>query len=838
MNKRHSIRFVYALIAFLCINFGQKASAQVQTLRSNTSMITNSKGFIEYLPQGYSSSGTATYPLLIFIHGIGELGDGSALNLPKVMRNGPPLLINKGTFPVSFTVNNQTFKFIVLSPQFVKWPTAADINGVISYALSHYKVDASRIYLTGFSMGGGAVWATASDVALYNKRIAAIVPMAGAYSATTARANVIADANIPVWAVHNDQDPTVPVAYTNNFVAYIKARNPSLPVKKTIYSSTSHNCWSRTYVPTYRENGLNVYEWMLQFKKGTVPSSAPATNQPPVANAGSDKTITLPTSSITLSGSGSDADGSISKYSWTKTAGPSGAVIGSPSSASTSVTGLVQGSYTFRLTVTDNGGATAYNDVNVTVNAAINKMPEVDAGESKTIILPMDSVLLHANATDSDGTIAAYTWRKITGPDSFNIISPSQSTTLIKSLVYGTYNFEIKVTDDKGGVAKDTVWIKVDTLGGRLNIAPAAYAGPDQQINLPVNTVLLSGSGKDADGEIKTYQWKKIKGPQSGTIVDFAAAQTEVRSLVQGVYLFELTVTDNDSANASDTVEITVNVQVVSKKPPVANAGADITIIPPVDSVILDGHATDADGYITAYSWRKISGPALFTITDVSKAKTKVTNLAPGIYKFELKVTDNDGLVAKDTVSVTVDASFSKLNLTVNAGEDKILYLPKDSVQVECIADDPFGLITGYSWKKVSGPNQYKIDSASISKTTIGGLKTGIYQFECSVLDKYNNVVKDTVQITVRNLVNSKASVYPNPAVNKITLKIEANTVANQTKICIYNQYGQQVYSESFMRTSATIEKQIDVSFLVKGVYFIETGVDINNKVTLKLIKQ
>ncbi|MGN6399892.1 MAG: PKD domain-containing protein, partial [Flavisolibacter sp.] len=318
MNKRQRIHSVLALMAFLCISFCQKVSAQVQTLRYNTSMIANSKGYIEYLPQGYSASGTATYPLLIFIHGIGELGDGSTLNLPKVMRNGPPLLINKGTFPVSFTVNNQTFKFIVLSPQFVKWPTGADINGVISYALSHYKVDASRIYLTGFSMGGGAVWATASDVALYNKRIAAIVPMAGAYSATTARANVIADANVPVWAVHNDQDPTVPVAYTNNFVAYIKARNPSLPVKKTIYSSTSHNCWSRTYVPTYREDGLNIYEWMLQFKKGTIPSSAPATNQPPVANAGADKTITLPTSSVTLSGSGSDADGSISKYSWTK----------------------------------------------------------------------------------------------------------------------------------------------------------------------------------------------------------------------------------------------------------------------------------------------------------------------------------------------------------------------------------------------------------------------------------------------------------------------------------------------------------------------------------------
>jgi dienelactone hydrolase len=574
-------------------------------------------------------------------------------------------------------------------------------------------------------------------------------------------------------------------------------------------------------------------DWLFSRLKDTS-----ATNQPPVANAGSDKTITLPTSSVTLSGSGSDADGSISKYAWTKTAGPSGAVISSPSSASTSVTALVQGSYTFRLTVTDNGGATAYNDVNVTVNAPINKLPNVDAGADKTIILPVDSVLLQASAIDTDGTITTYAWRKISGPDSFEIINPSQSETLVKSLVYGTYNFEVMVTDDKGAVAKDTVWVKVDILGGRLNMAPTASAGADQQINLPANTVLLSGLGKDADGEIKAYQWKKINGPQSGVIVDFTAAKTEVRSLVQGIYLFELTVTDNDGATAIDTVAITVNAEVVSKKPPVANAGTDITIIPPVDSVILDGHATDADGYILTYSWKKISGPALFTITDVAKAKTKVIDLVPGIYKFELKVTDNDGLVASDTVSVTVDASFAKLSLTVNAGEDRIISLPKDSVHVKCVADDPFGLITGYSWKKVSGPSQYKIDSASNSKTIISGLQAGVYQFECTVSDKYNNVIKDTVQISVRNLISSKASVYPNPAINRITLKIEANTVTNQTKVCIYNQYGQQVYSESFMRTAGTIEKEIDVSLLVKGVYFIETGVDINNKVTLKLIKQ
>jgi hypothetical protein len=94
------------------------------------------------------------------------------------------------------------------------------------------------------------------------------------------------------------------------------------------------------------------------------------TNQAPTANAGADQSITEPASSVTLTGSGTDADGTIASYAWTKLSGGA-ATITSPSSASTSVTGLTQGSYTFRLTVTDNSGATATDDVVVTVNASV-----------------------------------------------------------------------------------------------------------------------------------------------------------------------------------------------------------------------------------------------------------------------------------------------------------------------------------------------------------------------------------------------------------------------------------------------------------------------------------
>ena len=83
-----------------------------------------------------------------------------------------------------------------------------------------------------------------------------------------------------------------------------------------------------------------------------------------------DQTITLPVNIVTLSGSGSDADGTIAAYSWTKISGPSGSAIVNPATAATDITGLVQGVYQFQLQVTDNNGATATDVISITVNAA------------------------------------------------------------------------------------------------------------------------------------------------------------------------------------------------------------------------------------------------------------------------------------------------------------------------------------------------------------------------------------------------------------------------------------------------------------------------------------
>jgi hypothetical protein len=197
-------------------------------------------------------------------------------------------------------------------------------------------------------------------------------------------------------------------------------------------------------------------------------------NKPPVASAGPDITLTLPNNSTTLSGSGADSDGTISSYFWSLVSGPSNFPASTLNLATLSVSGLVQGSYVFRLTVTDNSGATASDDVAVTVNPAPNQVPSVDAGTDASITLPTDSITLMGTANDPDGTIASYAWSKVSGAGG-TIGSPSSASTMVKGLTAGTYIFSLKATDNKGAVATGNVTITVNQAPPPASVVKAIY---------------------------------------------------------------------------------------------------------------------------------------------------------------------------------------------------------------------------------------------------------------------------------------------------------------------------------------------------------------------------
>jgi hypothetical protein len=100
---------------------------------------------------------------------------------------------------------------------------------------------------------------------------------------------------------------------------------------------------------------------MSQLYPDTV-TPTPA-NKPPIADAGQDQLIGI---GFTLFGKGMDTDGVITSYKWEQVSGPA-SVITKPTEAITQVLPDGKGEYVFRLTVTDDKGASGSDEVKVTV---------------------------------------------------------------------------------------------------------------------------------------------------------------------------------------------------------------------------------------------------------------------------------------------------------------------------------------------------------------------------------------------------------------------------------------------------------------------------------------
>lgn len=197
---------------------------------------------------------------------------------------------------------------------------------------------------------------------------------------------------------------------------------------------------------------------------GENPPPAPV-NKAPTANAGADLAVDEQ-STVALIGSGSDTDGSLASYQWTQIGGELVTLESeNTSSASFLAPELLESSVlSFRLTVTDNKGATGTDDVTITVNP-VNALPTVDASENRTVD-EETSVTLVASASDTDGTIVSYAWQQTSGTPVTLTNADTSSLSFDAPTVAENQEllFSLTVTDNEGGVATDTVSITVNAI--------------------------------------------------------------------------------------------------------------------------------------------------------------------------------------------------------------------------------------------------------------------------------------------------------------------------------------------------------------------------------------
>lgn len=225
-----------------------------------TTVNANIGGYYAATPALYDST-DKKYPLLVFLHGVSELGNGTT-DLPQVLYNGVPRLLNQKKFPPTFTVSNARFSFIVISPQFKAWPKSSDVNALLNHIIEKYRIDTTRMYVSGLSMGGGVTWDCGVDI---TERLAAIVPICGAAWTEDQYCAKMAAANLPIWAFHNEDDPTVGAGSTIGTIEKVNSRKPTPLARMTLWPKGGHDSWTKATNPEYREEGKNMYEWMLQY---------------------------------------------------------------------------------------------------------------------------------------------------------------------------------------------------------------------------------------------------------------------------------------------------------------------------------------------------------------------------------------------------------------------------------------------------------------------------------------------------------------------------------------------------------------------------------------------
>ena len=473
--------------------------------------------------------------------------------------------------------------------------------------------------------------------------------------------------------------------------------------------------------------------------------------------AGPDQEIILPDNEVELVAEVSTDMANNWKVKWSKISGPEAFKISSPKRGKTKISNLVEGEYQFLLEAVVREKAVGWDTVKVSViKGKENQVPILDAGPDQTITFPTSTVVLSGSASDPDpgGFIEMYRWSSVSGPSDVQFETPTKPQTRVSNLIEGEYRFGLIVSDNNGASNQDYVTIKVIRP---KNKPPIANTEDQITITLPTNSVTLTGEGSDPEGASVKFLWTKSSGTGQYRIVSPTRAQTRVTNLGEGVYNFTLTVTDTLGLEDQDRVIVLV-LPPLSKpyNPPIANAGDDIAITLPKNSVILSGSGThpDTNGQITKYEWKQISGPSPSTIVNSNLAITEVINLDTGEYKFELIVTDNKGLTAEDDISVTVIAKITipdNKPPVVNAGSDQTFTFSNNTITLSGSAMDPDsnGFIARYQWTETSGSSDFRIVSSTDSNKTIKIeiLKSGRFQFALEATDNKGATGVDSVNI-------------------------------------------------------------------------------------------
>lgn len=373
----------------------------------------------------------------------------------------------------------------------------------------------------------------------------------------------------------------------------------------------------------------------------------------------------------------------------------------------------------FQLTVTNEEGLVAVDTV--AINAIWeNRKPIADAGDDQNVARNAQVILDASDSFDADDGIASCVWIQTSGPavdddndptTPFPLPSATKQARFIAPAIDTVLVFQVTVTDTGGLKDSDTVVVRVKN--SIVYPDPVADAGNVQTV-AEGTPVTLHGSitNDPADNvNVVSWLWKRTEGDY--VVLNNATSQNATFTVADVAaegesYTFQLTVTDDQGQQSTDTVIVNVTDADAGTPNQAPVAGAQVsaaTVVEGTTNVILDGHtgSTDPELNIESYAWVQVSGPTVTLSANTTTGEKKFT--APNVTKdetlvFRLTVTDVGGLRDVDEVSVLVTC----VNQTPvsDAGDDQEVEEGLRVLLDGSGSSDDQGVST-YLWSQISG---------------------------------------------------------------------------------------------------------------------------------------
>ncbi len=366
---------------------------------------------------------------------------------------------------------------------------------------------------------------------------------------------------------------------------------------------------------------------------------------------------------------------------------------------------------------------------------SFNRPPVPDAGNDLTVTVGETVYLNASGSSDPDGTIVDYSWAFVSKPPG-SVAELSDDTSVNPSIltdVVGQYVIELGVRDNssKWSLWKDVVNI---TANPPANLRPIANAGLDYSCNSNTSVTLNGSSSWDGDGIIITWDWNFTSHPTLPIINENSSSPTFTPTM-PGIYALTLVVRDDQGAWSEESQ---VNITVIEvNRPPIANAGGDVTAYT-MERVDLDGSRSwDTEGKILAWDWNCTSHAVV--LNDSNSSTPYFVPRMSGVYVFTLRVMDEMEFWSynSDVVNVTVLEKPIYVNErpVANAGEDRMIRVNETVVLDGTNSFDEDGNITTWDWNCTSHPSLL-FENENSSTPSFRPLKAGTYVITLVVADE------------------------------------------------------------------------------------------------------